>query len=154
MSVFKRVLVPLDGSDGSERALVRAIAIAAEQHAEIHFVHVIERARALAEFDEAEYAMHVVGDSLLDHAVELACERDLLGSSAVLVTNDRRRSIAQQILCEATMVAADLIVCGAHGNGLRMDLPLGSVADELVCHGRFSLMLEHARQAEPVAAAA
>jgi nucleotide-binding universal stress UspA family protein len=147
MNVFRRVLVPLDGSDDSERALVRAIAIAAEQQAEIHFVHVIEGMRALPGFDEVEHAMHMAGASLLDHAVALACVNDLLGSSTVLVTNERRRSVAQQILCEATIIAADLIVCGAHGIGERTNRPLGSVADELVRQGRFSLMLEHADQA-------
>jgi nucleotide-binding universal stress UspA family protein len=144
MNVFRRVLVPLDGSDDSERALVRAIAIAAEQQAEIHFVHVIEGVRALPGFDEVEHAMHAAGASLLDHAVALACVNDLLGSSTVLVTNERRRSVAQQILCEATIIAADLIGCGAHGIGERTNLLLGSVADELVRQGRFSLMLEHA----------
>lgn len=151
MNVFRRILVPLDGSDDSERALLRAIAIAAEQQAEIHFVHVIEGLGALSGFDEVEHAMHMAGASLLDHAVALACEKDLLGSSIVLVTNQMRRSIAQQILCEATIIAADLIVCGAHGMGERTNLPLGSVADELVRQGRFSLMLEHADQAAHLA---
>ncbi|MFA6229310.1 MAG: universal stress protein [Rhodanobacter sp.] len=154
MNEFTRVLVPVDGSPASERALLRAIAIAADHRAEIHFVHVIQRAQEQASFDDAQHAMHVVGDSLLDHAVALACEQDLLGTSAVLVTNERRRSIAQQILCAADAVAADLIVCGAHGTGSRTSLPHGSVADELVACCRVSLMLEHElplTQAEAVA---
>lgn len=143
MKVFRRVLVPVDGSEGSERALARAIAIAADQHAEIHFVHVIEHTTKSSEWDEARYAMHMAGDSLLDHAVGLACGQGLLGSTAVLVIHERQRSIAQQILLEAAVVGADLIVCGAHGKNLRTNLPLGSVADELACRCQVSLMLEH-----------
>lgn len=146
MNRFRRVLVPVDGSDGSERALARAIAIAADQHAEIHFVHVIEHTTTLSGSDEARHAIHMAGDNLLDHAAGLACEQGLLGSTAVLVTDERRRSIAQQILLEAAVIGADLIVCGAHGKGLRMNLPLGSVADELVCRCQVSLMLEHSLQ--------
>lgn len=154
MNVFRRVLVPIDGSPASERALLRAIAIAAEQQAEIHFVHVIQRGLEPPSFDDAQHAMHVVGDSLLDHAVALACEQDLFSTSAVLVTNERRRSIAQQILCAAAGVAADLIVCGARGTGSRTTLPRGSVADELVSCCRVSLMLEHERPLAPVDAVA
>lgn len=146
VNVFRRVLVPVDGSDGSERALARAIAIAADQQAEIHFVHVIEHTTRQAGFDEDRHAMHMAGDSLLDHAAALACEQGLLGSTAVLVIDERQRSIAQQILQEATLIGADLIICGAHGKGLRTNLPLGSVADELASRCRVSLMLEHSLQ--------
>ncbi len=154
MNEFRRVLVPVDGSPGSERALLRAIAIAADQRAEIHFVHVIQRGREHLSFDDLQHAMHVVGDSLLDHAVALACEQDLFSTGVVLVTNERRRSIAQQILCAADDVAADLIVCGAHGTGSITSLLRGSVADELVACCRVPLMLEHERplaQADAIA---
>jgi nucleotide-binding universal stress UspA family protein len=143
MRVFRQVLVAVDGSMASELAVLRAIAIAVDQQAEIHFVHVIHDTLEQASFDDAQHAMHRVGDSLLDHAVGLACERDLIGTSAVLVSNERYRSIAQQILCAAAAVAADLIVCGAHGTGSRTKMPRGSVADELVSRSQVSLMLEH-----------
>jgi len=136
MSVFMRVLVPVDGSPASEQALVRAIAIAADQQAEIHFEDVIQRPREQPLFDDAQHAMHVAGDRLLDHAVALACEQDLLGTSAVLVTNEQHRSIAQEVPCAAAAVAADLIVCGAHGTGSGTTLPRGRVADELVSCSR------------------
>lgn len=146
MKVFRQVLVPVDGSMASELAVLRAIAIAADQQADIHFVHVIQGAPSLPSFDDALHAMHMVGDSLLDRAVGLACERDLMDTSAVLVSNERHHSIAQQILCAAAAVAADLIVCGAHGTGSRTKLPRGSVADELISCSRVSLMLEHEYQ--------
>lgn len=146
MKVFRQVLVPVDGSMASELAVLRAIAIAVDQQAEIHFVHVIDGRLEQASFDDAQHAMHMIGDSLLDRAVGLACERDLTSTSAVLVSNERYRSIAQQILCAAAAVAADLIVCGAHGTGSRTKLPRGSVADELVSCSQVSLMLEHEYQ--------
>lgn len=158
MNVFRRVLVPVDGSAASEQALIRAIAIAADQQADIHFVHVIQHRPEQPLLGDAEYAAHVAADILLDHAVQLACEKDLLGTSAVLVTAGRQSSIAQEILCAAVTMAADLIVCGVPGTGACTTLPGGSVAEELAACCRIPLMLEHghepARRDEPAPASA
>ena len=143
MNVFRRVLVPVDGSAGSERAIARAVAIAAEQKAEIQFVHVIARLGSHQAYDESEHAAHAAGERMLDRAVDRAREHDLLGSSIVLATDDKRRTVAQQILWAAGLMAADLIVCGSHGAGRRLAAQRGSVAEELVSAGKLPLMLEH-----------
>lgn len=144
MVVFRRILVAIDGSPWSQQATGRAIAIAADQNADIHFVHVIERARMEQAFNQEAFEIHLAGEKLLDEAVDRACEHDLLGTSAVLVTDDRHGTVAQQILWAAGAEAADLIVCGRRGAGQCMDRQLGSVAGELASEGKFPLLLAQA----------
>lgn len=143
MCAFRLVLVPIDGSPCSEQAIACAIAIAADQQADIHFVHVISRAPTQRAYNEGEHAMHAAGEKLLDHAVDLACEHDLLGTSTMLATDERHRTVAQQILWAAGAFAADLIVCGSHGTGRQCDAQLGSVAGELALTSHVSLLFEY-----------
>ncbi len=148
MGVFTRVLVPIDGSPWSEQAIARAIAIAAAQNADIHFVHVIARVSVWQAGGEIEHAMYVAGEKLLDQAVDRACQHDLLGTSTVLATDERRRTVAQQVLWAAGAVAADLIVCGSRGTGSHRAAQLGSVADELASTSKVSLLLEYEAAAQ------
>lgn len=142
MSVFERVLVAVDGSACSAAAMARAMAIADDQQADVHFVHVIERSRLLAPFEEAERALRAAGEMLLDQAVDAARDKGLLATSALLVTDSKLPSVAGQILKEADAFDADLIICGTHGIGGFKAALLGSVANELACKSTVSLLLE------------
>lgn len=142
MGVFERVLVAVDGSSCAAAAMSRAIAIAVDQEAVIHFVHVIERSLMLTPFEETERALNAAGEMLLDQAINAAHEQGLLATSVLLVTDGKLPSVAGQILREAAAFDADLIICGTHGVGGFKAALLGSVANELACKSTVSLLLE------------
>lgn len=138
MGLFKRILVPVDGSEGSGKALDVALALAGDQSATVHFVHVIDRVHmfALAPVssmaDELLAAINTAGELLLGQAVERAREAGLVSSSALQVTDAACPRIADRLLREAAGQSAELIVCGSHGTtGFRAVL-LGSVAEGLL----------------------
>ena len=85
---------------------------------------------------------YAAGEKLLDQTWDRARHHDLLGTGAVLAAGERHRTGAQQILWVAGAVAADLIVCGSLGTGQHRDAQPASVADELACASRVSLLME------------
>ena len=138
MSTFKHLLVPIDGSSGADQAIAKALVLAADQAASVHFVHVIDRASVvmmepLSSFDsEVTAAVNAAGELLLGQAVAQAREHDVPCTQALRITDGKLPTIADQILEEARAHAVDLIVCGSHGKTGFRAMILGSVADGLI----------------------
>jgi nucleotide-binding universal stress UspA family protein len=53
--MYKRILVPIDGSETSNRALRTAVALAAERSASLHVVHVCEETPIYVSMDTLPY---------------------------------------------------------------------------------------------------
>ncbi len=142
MSTFKHLLVPIDGSSGADQAIARALALAADQAASVHFVHVIDHARlAMTEpmstmAADLIGAVNAAGEMLLGQAVAQAREHDVPSTQALRVTDGKLPTIADQILEEARAHAVDLIVCGSHGKTGFRAMILGSVAEGLIHRSR------------------
>ena len=127
--VYHRILVALDGSPDSDRALDEAIALAADQHARLTLVTVVTPPSGLAAMapplpedpDEAFAA-------LLRDAVERVPQD-------VSVTRQvRHGNPAHEIVAAAEEGTNDLIVIGSRGHGRFADALLGSVSRAVV-HG-------------------
>lgn len=138
MSLFKRILVPVDGSEGADKALNVALALASDQEATVHFVHVIDHARLLAiapgsgMADGMLAAVNAAGELLLGQAAARAHEAGVVSSSVLQVTDIACPRIADRLIKEAAEQGVELIVCGSHGTtGFRAML-LGSVAEGLL----------------------
>ncbi|WP_254768991.1 universal stress protein [Salinilacihabitans rarus] len=127
--MYRRILVPVDGSACATAALEYAAAVAADVGATVHVVHVVDPTPEgddrlapddLAAFDEA-------GASLLETSVERA-ER----AGAAAVAEACRGEPGPAILEQASERDADLIVVGTHGrSGIRRFF-LGSVAEHVL----------------------
>lgn len=136
--MLSKILVPIDGSKHSEKALQFACDVASKFDAAVHIVHVpqgiaSDRVMVLggasivihADKDEIEKA----GRQLIDAATELA-EKTVPGKVA---TQLRAGDPAAEIVDCAKEIGADCIVIGSRGLGDFAGLLLGSVSHK-VCH--------------------
>jgi nucleotide-binding universal stress UspA family protein len=134
--MVKRIVVGVDGSPGSARALRWAIGLAREERAEIIPVYALGAVE-----DLARGTTNAVASGLGWSPSELGSWRNLLRSEfehewcAPLVaeglpfrTRFESGSAAATLMAVADAVDADLIVVGAHGHGSFEDRVLGSVS--------------------------
>ena len=133
-----RVLVPLDGSETSDRALDVAVDFAAKIGAELVACHIVDLARAAAmSGGEAQLvagclaALHDEGRSILKEA-----DRRVAGRVHV-TTRIVDGTPVETIEKLAEEVSAAYIVLGSHGRSGLTRLVLGSVAEGVdVARGR------------------
>lgn len=136
METLKTILVPVDFSATSKRALAYACKIADAFEASIHVIHVFQEPHMPASFPDM-YAPPI-GDWLedLERRTQAELESQLTPEqkkkySAVLVM--RRGAPAREMLDYLTThPAVDLVVMGTAGRGGVTRLLMGSVADKLV----------------------
>jgi nucleotide-binding universal stress UspA family protein len=132
MPTFKKILVPVDFDEPSERALAYAVALAKPLGAEITVLHAFEIPYygfpdgALVV--SAEMAGRIVGGTQAGLNALLAKHA---GSGVTLKGLVREGPPADEIEGAAKATSADLIVMGTHGRrGLRRAL-LGSVTEKV-----------------------
>ncbi len=144
---MKRILVPIDFSNATLRVIDLAQQLAKALDAEIHLVHVKELTAAAAPgtlgyglagmpelapmsgvplpvFDPMPQTVPVDEDeqSKLNHW------QDKIAQSGVKVTlHEPTGAVVEEVLNEADVVNADLIVMGTHGHGAMYNLLVGGV---------------------------
>ncbi len=135
--MIENILVPLDGSEHSEKALDFAAAIAVKFDAGLHLLQVIEHTevpKALLRFAEAEhlpgpptYIHETVAKGILEGGMARAKEAGIAKVESTLERGDA----AQTILEQAQKLGVDLIVLGSRGLGNVEGLLLGSVSHKV-----------------------
>jgi nucleotide-binding universal stress UspA family protein len=133
--MYKRILVPIDGSSTSDRALQEAIKLIDAQPVQLRLVHVIDdlqflNAEGYVDYAELRELTRKIGERALARAEEIARQADITVDTSLLEANGER--IAHVIDAEATSWAADLIVIGTHGRSGFSHLLFGSVAEGVV----------------------
>lgn len=130
---LKRILVPLDFSANSERALVYARGLALKFGASLHLVHVCEVPRIATGTMDA-YAIAYTGWATkfgeeVEKELNVAAARitDVKVRTEVLFGN-----AASAIIDCAAVNEVDLIVMGTHGLGPVMHMVMGNVAERVV----------------------
>jgi nucleotide-binding universal stress UspA family protein len=130
--MYDDILVPTDGSDGTEQTLDHAVEIARNHGATLHLLSVIDRRVYLAaEEDERETVMDQLrGDA--EDAIEQA--RDRLDETELDVTTEVTDGTPhKEILAYGEEADVDLIAIGTHGRTARDRLEnLGSVTERVV----------------------
>ncbi len=130
--MYQRILVPIDGSPNSERALQEAIRFAQFHHAQLMLVHVLEDMRYFDTENYVNYAelMQSAKDSawrMLDKAAAWVRQAGVDVTEKLLEAGGRR--VAHVIVEEADHWSADLIIIGTHGRSGFSRLLLGSIAE-------------------------
>lgn len=130
--MYQRILVPIDGSLNSERALREAISFARFHHAQLMLVHVLEDIHYADLENYINYAeiMKSFKDSarkMLEKASQEARQADVEVTEKLLVASGRR--VAHVLVEEASQWPADLIIIGTHGRSGFNRLLLGSIAE-------------------------
>ncbi|HEX6704815.1 MAG TPA: universal stress protein [Albitalea sp.] len=131
--MYKRILVPLDGSETARFGLREALTLAKQQKATVCLLHVTTdfpvmlEMSSLAEFEKVRAGLHQYGQELLQEAQRLAESLDVPAETKQRELQGGR--VADVIVDEARQSACDLIAIGTHGRrGIRRAL-LGSDAE-------------------------
>lgn len=135
--MYKRILVPVDGSSTSDLAVNEALRLAASQQAELCFIHVLEDV-SMAWYgggyvevgQQLESAQKESGEHILNKAVDEAAQAGITAEAKLLGAGGERA--ARVIVAEAQKWPADIIVLGTHGRSGFDHLLFGSVAESVV----------------------
>ncbi len=152
-TVFRSLLVPLDGSTFAEQALPIAIEIAQAARASVRLVLVHQRfptgkARADGSSTEARLATLKAERGYLQLVAKRV--KDLTGTRVTAVTLDG--PIAPTLREHIDQAGVDLVVMTTHGRGLLERAWLGSVADALVRTVDVPILLVRPVEGAPAAA--
>ena len=133
--MYQRILVPIDGSATSERALDEAIKFAQQQNSRIELVHVLED---IWYFDNENYlnyaelvqTMRYSGEKILAQAQNKFLQAGVMVDIRLLEAQGER--VANVIINEAKNSLADLIIIGTHGRSGFSRMLMGSIAEGVV----------------------
>ena len=134
--MFKRIMVPLDGSALSEAVLAHAQDIARHHNAEICLLRVVVFPAPDAVISDADLALRF-GDDLdnLRAEAQMYVERiaAALRADGIAARGDTRDgAVCEAILRHAVAIGADLIAMSTHGRSGSARWLMGSVADKIV----------------------
>lgn len=130
---LKRILVPLDFSANSRRALDYAHAMARTFDASLHLVHVCEVPSLLTGTMDAYAIAYADWSQRFGEVAETQLIRESAGITDVKVTTEVLFGTPASAICEAAEInQSDLIVMGTHGHGAVMHMVMGNVAERVV----------------------
>lgn len=132
--MYERILVAVDGSDTSKRALAHAIRLAQSEHARLLAVFVIEYPSMIYDSDFIDIgAFHdgLVAQArrVLDKAQQQMAQSEVAGETKIVDSAGVGGSVAQDIRDAAAEFHTDIVVMGTHGRRGFQRLVLGSVAE-------------------------
>ena len=141
--MYQRILVPVDGSPTSERALQEALRLA-QQSGRLELVHVLGDVRLMEansyiNYAEMKDAMTSAGKKLLEQTQMVAEQSGTAAEVKLLEAGGAR--IASAIVEEARQWQADLIVIGTHGRTGFSRVLFGSVAEGVVRTAHIPVLL-------------
>jgi nucleotide-binding universal stress UspA family protein len=139
--MYKRILVPVDGTPQSTAALQEALKFAGACGSALRLVYVCEAlSYTLAEgpIDLAD-AVRRQGQQVLDEAVAKAREAGVSAERALIEAGDQR--VAAVIAEEAVRSGSDLIMMGTHGRRGFEHFMLGSVAEGVLRRATVPVLL-------------
>ncbi len=134
--MFRRILTPIDGSPCSDAALVMALQLAKELHAELRVIHVLDTAflyvypGSTADLGPLAREWRQAGQKVLDRAAGMARDAGVAPSAEVI--DSRGGRIADVVMEEVKRWSPDLIVMGTHGLRGLAHLLIGSVAEGVI----------------------
>lgn len=143
--MYKQMLVPVDGSEPSNRALEEALKLAKEQGARVRLAHVLEPLHNLVieGYGDLAGAVRAEAERVLAEAATRAQAAGVEASTTLVEAGGRR--VAAAIVDEAARWGADLIVMGTHGHRGFEHLMLGSVAEGVMRRAPMPVLLVRAR---------
>ena len=133
MGDTKRILVPVDFSDGSERAVTKATELARALGAKIDLIHVYQLPVFALPDSSVTVSPTYVAD-LTDRAQRaLNKHRDKLKEAGIQADTRLIEGVpAQAVVDYATEIGADMIVMGTHGHSGFKRFLLGSTTERVV----------------------
>lgn len=143
--MYKRILVPIDGSPAATRGLGEAIDLAGNQGAEILLIHVADEWKVAAgdiaavNLEAGAQRLREAGTTLLQEA-EARVRQAGVSVNSVLI-EEIGVPVGACVVQRAREWPADLIVCGTHGRRGLQRLLMGSDAEHIVRHTPVPVLL-------------
>lgn len=135
--MYKRILVPIDGSNASNRALATAIGLAQAFGGRLRLVHVLEEAVWLTGYDPQGGAtgdllrvMREAGAKVLEDGMAVARAAGVEADNMLFDQFGER--LGETTANAAKLWNADLVVVGTHGRRGVGRLLLGSGAEQVI----------------------
>ncbi|AZQ53657.1 universal stress protein [Burkholderia cenocepacia] len=135
--MYSNILVALDGSDTSSRALDAALALASETGARLTPVYVVDFLAPA--YDMVGYDPSILVDSfreeglrVIEDAARRLKARDVAGTPQISNVAPTGEDVPHRIVGVAREIDADLIVIGTHGRRGFRRMFLGSVAERVL----------------------
>ncbi len=136
--MFKKILIPIDGSELALKAVATGVKLASEVSAEVVFLHarapyIAPYAAEVALMDTKTQAMFersisADSDKILDEAKQIADAAGVANASVSAVSS-RAESLIEKTVKE---MGCDLVVIGSHGRGALGRFIMGSVTTRLL----------------------
>lgn len=136
--MFKRIIVPVDGSEHSHRAITCAKEMADKFGATLWLVHAFPQTSDLLGYSEYEKLIarrESTGQEILDQA------REQVGDRLDVREELLEEPAAEAIIRVAHTREADLIIMGTRGLGSLQGLLMGSVSHKVLNHAPCPVML-------------
>ncbi|MCA6216383.1 universal stress protein [Ideonella sp. B7] len=143
--MYKKILVPVDGSPTAECGLNEAIKLAAGSSTALHLLYVVDQYPMLVDFaaaasyEEVQEDLRRYGKEVLAKALETAKAAGVSADSVEREVIGGR--VADVVVEEAGKAGCDLIVMGTHGRRGLSRLTLGSDAELVVRHAPVPVLL-------------
>ncbi len=137
--MFRRMLVPYDGSENSRRALDVAVDLARKYNATVSAVAAVslpEFAASVDEVDQVKEQGRKFFENSLNEAKESARRAGVSLETEILYGHR-----SEAILDHAKKIGADLIVIGSRGLSTVERYVLGSVSEVVVHHAHCSVLV-------------
>lgn len=139
--MFRRILIPLDGSELAERALTKAVEIGKSQGSMLFLVRVVPLVDLSGEYSpvafvEALEKMKRSSRRYLDEKLAELCRERLKVDTALLVGDP-----AQRIVEAAEKNRVDLIMLSSHGRSGLARWYYGSTAEAVARHSSLPVLL-------------
>jgi nucleotide-binding universal stress UspA family protein len=136
--MFRTILLGLDGSQGSKKALRKAVLLAREADGRVHALAVQEHlprfAATVGETDDAHEEREAFFKGVMGEAVAVAAEQGVPLTTEIIQGN-----APKVIVDRAKQVQADVIVIG-HTSSVWGNI-LGSTADKVVDHAHCDVLI-------------
>lgn len=142
--MYHRILIPVDGSSTSERALDEAIRMVRLHPAQVELIFVMAGIFYLNDEDLSDYtvlidSMKRGGEEILEKAKKKLQLAGVVVDTKLIAAKGER--IATVIINEAKSYQADLIIIGTHGRSGFSHMLLGSVAEAVVRMSHIPILL-------------
>jgi nucleotide-binding universal stress UspA family protein len=145
--MYSRILVAIDESPASERAVEHAAGLARQLSAALCILHVVEMGwltlgpELAVDVETNAEARRAAGKRLLASASERARAAGIEAEIKLGETGAPMERIATEITGEAARWGADLVALGTHGRRGVERLVLGSVAEGVARHSAVPVLL-------------
>jgi len=150
--MYKKILVPVDGSEPSLLGLAEAIRLAKDQNAELRLLHVVHDFLVAGGHGAAVYTSELRkelrghGAQILKDAADLARRQQVNAGTKLVETP--AGSVGAMIAEQAREWPADLIVLGTHGRRGVRRLVMGSDAEYIVRTAPVPVLLVRGTEAQ------